>query len=170
MKISMLCCERRMKKRLGIFKKGLTTWWYILHLELAQINGGGSTESITCIQGQAKGISKPHALVPISEGIPQDVLSSFGVQESQGDKQALHLAPLWEIFFPMFPGELRNYLPATLADLDLQSRKRKLSGCLVEIWISRFTIHLRIKLTSTEGEALMEAMGVEEMERISGGE
>ena len=125
---------------------------------------------IACIQGQAKGISAPHTLVPISKGIPQDILESFGVQENQEDTQHLHLAPPWEIFFPMFPGELRNYLPETLANLDLQSRERNLSGHLVESWISGFTIHLRIELTSAEGEALMEAMGVNEMERICGGE
>ena len=153
-----------------IFKKGLQTQWYVLYLELAQISGEGLMGFIACVQGQAKGISGPHALVPISKGIPQDVLSSFGVQESQGDKQALHLALPWEIFFPMFPGELRNYLPATLTDLDLQLRERNLSGNLVESWISGFTIHLRIELTSAEGKALMEVMGVDKMERISGGE
>ena len=141
-----------------------------IYLESARINGGGSTGSIVCVQGQAEGISGPHALVPISKGISQDVLQSFGVQETQGDEQALHLAPPWEIFFPMFPGELRNYLPATLANLDIQLRERNLSGRLVESWISGFTIHLRIELTSAEGEGLMEAMGVDEMERISGGE
>ena len=76
-------------------------------------------ESTGCIQGQTEGISRQPALVSISEEIPQDVLQSFGVQESQGDKQSLHLAPPWEIFFPMFPGELRNFLPATLAELNL---------------------------------------------------
>ena len=101
-------------------------------------------ESTTSTQGQAKGIRKPHVLVPISKGIPQDVLLSFVVQESQADEKALHLALPWEIFFQMFPGELRNFLPSTLANLDLQSRERNLSGCLVESWISGFTIHLRI--------------------------
>ena len=51
--------------------------------------------SIICVQGQAEGISRSLALVPISEGIPPDILQSFGVQESQGDKQSLHLAPPW---------------------------------------------------------------------------
>ena len=127
-------------------------------------------ESTACLQGQAKGIGEPHTLIPISEGIPQDILSSFRVQEGQEVKKALHPAPPWEIFFPMFPGELRNYLPATLADLDLQSRERSLSGRLVESWISEFTIHLRVELTSAEEEALMEAMRVDEMEHIHGGE
>ena len=94
----------------------------------------------------------------------------LGVQENQGDKQALYLAPPWEIFFPIFPGELRNYLPATLANLDLQSRERNLSGHLVESWISGFTIHLRIELTGAEGEELTEVMGVDEMEQIQGGD
>ena len=127
-------------------------------------------ESTACVQGQAEGISGQPILIPISEGIPQDMLQSFRVQESQGDEQPLHLAPPWEIFFPMFPGELRNFLSPTLANLDLHSRERNLSGCLVESWVSGFTIHLRIELTSAEGEVLMGAMGVEEMERIHGGE
>ena len=49
-------------------------------------------ESIRCIQGQAEGSREPLILVPISGGIPQDVLESFGVQESQEDVQPLHLA------------------------------------------------------------------------------
>ena len=98
------------------------------------------------------------------------MLQSFGVQESQGDEQSLHLALPWEIFFSMFPGELRNFLPPTLAELDLHSRERNLSGHLVESWVSGFTIHLRIKLTSEVGEALMGVMGVNEMEWIHGGE
>ena len=137
---------------------------------MAQIGGEGSTEFITCIQGQAKEISRQPILVPISKGILQDVLQSFGVQESQGDKLPLYLAPPWEIFFLMFPGELRNFLPPTLADLDLHSRERNLSGHLVESWVSGFTIHLRIELTSAEKEVLMGAMGVNKMERIHGGE
>ena len=169
MKIWMLCCKRRMRRGSKIFKKGPGTQWYVLHLELAQIIGKGSMESIVCVQGQAEGISRPHALVPIPEGIPQDVLQSFGVQWSQGDDQPLHLALPWEIFFPMFPGELRHFLPSTLTDMDLQSRERNLSGRLVENWVSGFIINLRIKLTDVEGEALMEAMGVNEMERIHGG-
>ena len=55
-------------------------------------------------------------------------------------------------------------------DMDLQSRERNLSGCLVESWVSGFTIKLRIKLTDAKGEELMVAMGVNEMERIHGGE
>ena len=134
-----------------IFRKSPATQWYVLQLKLAQINGGGSTGSIICVQGQAKGINGPLALIPISKGILQDVLQSFGVQESQGDKQSLHLAPPWEIFFPMFPEELRHFLPSTLMDMDLQSRERNLSGCLVESWVSGFTIKLRIELTDAKG-------------------
>src|ERR1700743_1289890 len=158
-----------MQRELGIFKKGLQTQWYILHLELACINGGGSTVFTGCIQGQAKELSEPHALIPISEGIPQDVLSSFGVQENQGDKQVLHLAPPWEIFFPMFPGELRHFLPSTLMEMDLQLREKNLSGNVVESWVSGFMINLKIELTNAEGEELMVAMGMDEMERIHGG-
>ena len=36
--------------------------------------------SIACVQGQGEGSRGPLVLVPISEGIPQDVLESFGVQ------------------------------------------------------------------------------------------
>ena len=52
----------------------------------------------------------------------------------------------------------------------MQLRERNLSGCLVESWTSGFTINLRIELTDADGEVLMEAMGVDEMERIHGGE
>ena len=50
-------------------------------------------EFIGCNQGQAEGSREPLTLIPISEGIPQDVLESFGVQESQEDLQYLHLTP-----------------------------------------------------------------------------
>ena len=52
--------------------------------------------SIACIQGQAEGIREQLVLVPISEGIPQDVQESFGVQESLEGLQDLHLALDWE--------------------------------------------------------------------------
>ena len=55
-------------------------------------------------------------------------------------------------------------------EMDLQSRERNLSGCLVESWVSGFTINLKIKLTDVKGEALMEVMGVDKMECIYGGE
>ena len=71
-------------------------------------------EFIGCIQGQGEGSRRPPILVPISEGIPQDVLQSFGVQESQEDIQSLHLAPAWEQSIPLFSGELRDFLPACL--------------------------------------------------------
>ena len=51
---------------------------------------------IGCIQGQAEELREPLVLVPISEGIPQDVQESFRVQESQEDLEDLHLAPGWE--------------------------------------------------------------------------
>ena len=50
-------------------------------------------ESIECIQGQAEGLKGQLVLIPISEGIPQDVLESFGVQESQEGLQDLRLIP-----------------------------------------------------------------------------
>ena len=136
---------------------------------MAQINGGGSTVFTRCVQGQAEGLSERHALVPISEGIPQDVLSSFGVQENQEDEPVLHLALPWEIFFLMFPGELRHFLPSTLMEMDLQLWDRNLSGNVVESWVSGFMINLKIELTNAKGEELMVALGVDEMERIHGG-
>ena len=85
------------------------------------------------VQGQAKGLNEQHALVPISKGIPQDVLSSFRVQVNQGDEQVFHLAPPWEIFFPMFPGELRHFLPSTWMEIDLQLQDRNLSGNVADV-------------------------------------
>ena len=60
--------------------------------------------SIACIQGQAEGSREPPVLIPISEGITQDVLESFGVQESQEGLQDLHLAPDWEQSTPLCQG------------------------------------------------------------------
>ena len=48
--------------------------------------------STICVQGQAKGLREQLVLIPISEGIPQDILESFGVQE---DLQGPHLTPEW---------------------------------------------------------------------------
>ena len=81
---------------------------------------------------QAEGISGQLILIPIFKGIPPDMPQSFRVQENQEDSQPLHLAQAWEHFISMFPRELRNYLPVSLAKLDLFSRERKLSGHLVE--------------------------------------
>ena len=39
--------------------------------------------SIGCVQGQAEGLREQLALVPISEGIPQDVLESFGFRRAR---------------------------------------------------------------------------------------
>ena len=127
-------------------------------------------ESIRCVKGQAEGSREPPILVPISEGLPQDVLQSFGVQESQEDNQPLHLAPSFEQLIPLFSGEMANFLPVELGGLDWSSRERSLSGRLVERWVSGFAIHLRVDLTDEEGGALMRALGVNEMEKIQGGE
>ena len=119
---------------------------------------------IKCIQGQAEGHREQLVLVPISEGIPQDVLESFRVQESQEGLQDLHLAPDWEQSIPLFSGEMREFLPARLGDLDWSSRERSLSGRLVESMVSGFAIHLRISLSEVEGEAFMGALSVNRME------
>ena len=46
-------------------------------------------ESIECVQGQAEGTKGPQDPGPMSGELPQDVLQSFGVQESQEDTQPL---------------------------------------------------------------------------------
>ena len=74
--------------------------------------------SIACIQGQGEGSRGQLILVPISKGIPQDVLESFGVQESQKSLQDLHLALEWEQSTQLYSGEIREFLPARLGDLD----------------------------------------------------
>ena len=120
--------------------------------------------SVGCVQGQGEGSRGPPILVPISEGIPQDVLESFGVQESQEDLQGLHLAPDWEQLTPLFSGEMREFLPARLGDLEWFSRERSLSGRLVQSWVSGFAIHLRIGLSEVEGDAFLGALRVDRME------
>ena len=120
--------------------------------------------SIECIQGQGEGSRGPLVLVPISEGIPQDVLESFGAQESQEGLQDLHLAPDWEQSTPLFSGEMREFLPACLGNLDWSSRERSLSGCLVQSWVPRFAIHLRIGLFEVKGYTFLGALGVDWME------
>ena len=113
-------------------------------------------ESIGCIQGQGEGHREPPVLVPISEGIPQDVLESFRVQENQEDIQPLHLAPAWEQSIPLFSGEMREFLPAHLDHLDWSSRGRSFSGHLVESLVYGYAIHLRISLSGLKGIASWE--------------
>ena len=120
--------------------------------------------SIICVQGQAEGHREPLVLIPISEGIPQDVLESFGVQESQEDLQDPHLALDWGQSTPLFSGEMREFLPASLGDLDWSSRERSLSGHLVQSWVSGFAIHLRIGLSEVKGDAFLGALEVDRIE------
>ena len=120
--------------------------------------------SIACVQGQGEGSRGLLGLVPISEGIPQDVLESFGVQESQEGLQGLHLASDWKQSTPLFSGEMREFLPAYLGDLDWSSRERSLSGHLVESLVSGYAIHLRISLSEAEGDPFMGALGLDRME------
>ena len=70
--------------------------------------------SIACVQGQGEGSRGQLVLIPISEGIPQDVLESFRVQESQEGLQDLHLALDWEQLTLLFSGEMREFLPVEL--------------------------------------------------------
>ena len=118
--------------------------------------------SITCVQGQGEESRGPPVLIPISEGIPQDVLESFRAQEDQ--EQGLHLTLDWEQSTPLFSGEMREFLPACLGDLDWSSRERRLSGRLVQSLVSGFAIHLRIGLSEVKGDALLGALGVNRME------
>ena len=120
--------------------------------------------STVCVQGQAEGSSGPPVLVPISEGIPQDVQESFGVQESLEGLQDLHLTPDWEHSTPLFSGEMREFLLVCLGDLDWSSRGRSLSGRLVQSWVSGFAIHLRIGLSEVEGDAFLGALEVDRMD------
>ena len=121
-------------------------------------------ESIACIQGQGEGSRGQLVLVPISKGIPQDVLESFGVQESQEDLQNLHLTPEWEQSTQLYSGEMREFLPSCLGDLDWSSGERSLSSRLVQSLVSGFAIHLRIGLSEEEGDAFLGALGVNRME------
>ena len=75
-------------------------------------------ESIVCVQGQAEGIREQLVLVPISEGIPQDASESFGAQESQEGLQDLRLIPEVEQSTRLYSGEMREFLPSNLRDLD----------------------------------------------------
>ena len=117
--------------------------------------------STVCVQGQAEGLREQLVLVPISEGIPQDVLESFRVQE---DLQELHLAPEWEQLTQLYSGEMREFLPSHLGDLDWSSGERSLSGRLVQSLVSGFAIHLRIGLSEEERDAFLGALEVDKME------
>ena len=117
--------------------------------------------SIVWVQGQAKGHREQLVLVPISKGIPQDVLESFGVQEDQGD---LHLAPEWEQLTPLFSGKMREFLPACLGDLDWSSGEKSLSSHLVQSLVSGFAIHLKIGLSEVKGDAFLGALEFDRME------
>ena len=121
-------------------------------------------ESIECVQGQAKGLREQPVLVPISEGIPQDVLESFGVQENQEDLQGPCLIQELEQSTQLYSGEMREFLPFSLGDLDWSSGERSLSGRLVQSLESGFAIHLRIGLSNDEGDAFLGALGVDKME------
>ena len=121
-------------------------------------------ESTVCVQGQAEGLREQLVLVPISEGIPQDVLESFRVQESQEDLQDLHLASELEQSTQLYCGEMREFLPSRLGDLDWSSGERSLSGRLVQSLESGFAIHLRIGLSEEEGDAFLGALVVDRME------
>ena len=117
-----------------------------------------------CVQGQGEGSRGRPVLVPISEGIPQDVLESFGAQESQEGLQDLHLIPEVEQLTQLYSGEMREFLPFSLGDLDWFSGERSLSGHLVQSLESGFVIHLRIGLSEEEGDAFLGALGVDKME------
>ena len=114
--------------------------------------------STVCVQGQAEGLREQLALVPISEGIPQDILESFGVQEDLNQTSELEQST------QLYSGEMREFLPSLLGDLDWSSRGRSLSRHLVQSWVSGFAIHLRIGLSETKGDAFLGALEVDQME------
>ena len=114
-----------------------------------------------CIQGQGEGHREQPVLVPILEGIPQDVLESFGVQESQ---EGLRLIPEVEQSTQLYSREMREFLLSRLGDLDWSSGERSLSGRLVQSLESGFVIYLRIGLSEEEGDAFLGALGVDKME------
>ena len=120
--------------------------------------------SIGCVQGQAEGIREQLVLVPISEDLPQDVLESFGAQENQEDLQGLRLIPEVQQSIQLYSGEMREFLPSSLGDLDWFSGERSLSGRLVQSLESGFAIHLRIGLSNDEGDVFLGALGVDRME------
>ena len=121
-------------------------------------------ESTACVQGQGEGSRGQPVLIPISEGIPQDVLESFGVQESQEDLQDLHLMSELEQLTQLYSREMREFLPSCLGDLDWSSWERSLSGHLVQSLESGFAIHLRIGLSEEERDTFLGALGVDKME------
>ena len=121
-------------------------------------------ESIGCVQGQGEGSREQPVLVPMLEGFPQDVLETFRAQESQEDLQGLRLIPEVEQSIRLYSGEMREFLPSSLGDLDWSSRERSLSGRLVQSLESGFAIHLRIGLSEEEGDAFLGALGVDKME------
>ena len=114
--------------------------------------------STVCIQGQAEGLREQLVLIPISEGIPPDVLESFGVQED------LHLMSELEQLTQLYSREMREFLPSHLGDLDWSSGERSLSSRLVQSLVSGFAIHLRIGLSEEERDAFLGALGVDKME------
>ena len=122
--------------------------------------------SIVCVQGQAEGIREQLVLIPISEGIPRDVLESFGAQENQEDLQGLRLIPEVQQSTQLYSGEMREFLPSSLGDLDWSSGERNLSGRLVQSLESGFAIHLRIGLSEEEGDAFLGALGADKMEEV----
>ena len=125
--------------------------------------------STVCVQGQAEGSREQLVLVPISEGLPQDVLESFGVQEDQEGLEDLHPAPEWEQSTQLYSGEMREFLPSRLGDLDWSSGERSLSSCLVQSLVSGFAIHLRISLSEAERDVFLGALGVDRMEEACQG-
>ena len=72
------------------------------------------------------------------------------------DLEDIHLAPEWEQLTQLYSGEMREFLPSCLGDLDWSSGERSL--------VSGFPIHLRIGLSEEEGDAFLGALGVDRME------
>ena len=91
-------------------------------------------------------------------------LESFGAQESQEGLQDLCLIPEVERSTQLYSGEMREFLPSSLGDLDWSSGERSLSGRLVQSLVSGFVIHLRIGLSEVEGDAFLGDLEIDHME------
>src|ERR1700743_1219577 len=144
-----------MKRGLESCRRVFLAQGCVPHLGLGLRDGADSMGFMACVTGQAEASRGPLVLVPISEGIPQDVLERFGVQGSQESLEDVNRTPLLERSTPLFSGEMRGYLPG----LDWSSRERSLSGRLVQSLVSGFAIHLTVGRKGTPSWELWELIG-----------
>ena len=86
------------------------------------------------------------------------------MRQVQFPDKDLRLIPEVEQSTQLYSGEMREFLPSNLGDLDWSSGERSLSSRLVQSLESGFVIHLRIGLSEEEGDAFLGALGVDKME------